>query len=164
MISLFKRLKVGDSVIQGLALHNCQEAATQQEIQEIRETIFDIIRTIRDPEKVGQTLQDLQVVREELITPTYEPKDGSWVTLIQFVPTVPHCSLATLIGLCIRIKLNRELPPNYCKIDIVIRKGSHDTEAEISKQINDKERVAAAMENPHLSQTVQDCIKEQEDY
>ena len=36
------------------------------------------------------------------------------------------------------------------------------TEADINKQINDKERVAAAMENPSLRETVEECIKEQE--
>ena len=32
------------------------------------------------------------------------------VITIEFTPTVPHCSLATLIGLCLREKLRRELP------------------------------------------------------
>ena len=35
------------------------------------------------------------------------------------------------------------------------------TEADINKQINDKERVAAAMENPSLAETVEDCIREE---
>ena len=32
----------------------------------------------------------------------------------------------------------------------------------VNKQINDKERVAAAMENPNLRKIVEDCIKEPE--
>ena len=32
---------------------------------------------------------------------------------VQFTPTIPNCSMATLIGLMIRTKLNRELPPRY---------------------------------------------------
>ena len=39
---------------------------------------------------------------------------------VQFTPTVDHCSLATLIGLCIRTQLLRKLPPTY-KIDITVR-------------------------------------------
>jgi len=30
----------------------------------------------------------------------------------------------------------------------------------VNKQINDKERIAAAMENPNLREMVEECIKE----
>jgi hypothetical protein len=36
-----------------------------------------------------------------------------------FTPTVEHCSMATLIGLCIRTKLLRSLPPRF-KVDILV--------------------------------------------
>ena len=81
---------------------------------------------------------------------------------IEIVPTVPHCSLATLIGLCVRTKLNRELPQGKFKIDLKLKEGSHSTAAEITKQINDKERVAAALENPNLLKVVEECIQEKE--
>lgn len=32
---------------------------------------------------------------------------------IEFSPTIPHCSMATLIGLSIRVKLLRSLPPRF---------------------------------------------------
>lgn len=32
----------------------------------------------------------------------------------------------------------------------------------VNKQINDKERIAAAMENPNLKNLVENCIKEEE--
>ena len=32
---------------------------------------------------------------------------------VLFTPTIPHCSMATLIGLSIRVKLLRSLPPRY---------------------------------------------------
>lgn len=48
---------------------------------------------------------------------------------VEFNPTVPHCSLATLIGLCIRIKLERYLIASF-KLDIYIKKGAHSTEQE----------------------------------
>jgi hypothetical protein len=81
------------------------------------------------------------------------------VARVGIVPTIPHCSLATLIGLCIRTKLERELPPKKFKLDLYLVEGSHQTDAEITKQINDKERVAAAMENPHLRKTVEELIE-----
>jgi hypothetical protein len=36
-----------------------------------------------------------------------------------FTPTVAHCSMATLIGLCIRVKLQRVLPQRF-KVDIQV--------------------------------------------
>jgi hypothetical protein len=57
--------------------------------------------------------------------------------------------MATLIGLMIRVKLHRSLPSNY-KVDIFIEKGKHQQEVEINKQLNDKERVLAALEQPNL--------------
>jgi metal-sulfur cluster biosynthetic enzyme len=81
------------------------------------------------------------------------------VVRIEFNPTVPHCSLATLIGLTIRIKILRHFPNNL-KVDIFIKKGAHSTEDEINKQINDRERIAAAIENQNLWKLVEDCIKD----
>lgn len=129
-------------------------------VDDLRETIYDFLRTIRDPEKPN-TLEDLKVVYEEGIF-VQEPTEGNvYVVRIEFNPTVPHCSLATLIGLCIRIKVQRSLAHNL-KLDIYIKKGAHSTEEEINKQINDKERIAAAMENPNLRQLVESCIKEED--
>jgi len=81
---------------------------------------------------------------------------------IDFNPTVPHCSLASLIGLCLRKKVLVGTFGDRIKLDIVISEGKHNTEEEINKQINDKERVAAAMENPSLRNIVENCILEPE--
>ena len=48
------------------------------------------------------------------------------------------------------------------KIDLQIKEGSHSTGEDITKQINDKERVAAALENPNLRETVDNCINNQD--
>lgn len=32
---------------------------------------------------------------------------------VYFTPTIPHCSMATLIGLSLRVKLQRSLPPRF---------------------------------------------------
>ena len=42
-----------------------------------------------------------------------------------------------------------------------MKEGTHNTEQDINKQINDKERVAAAMENPNLRETVDQCIEDE---
>ena len=83
-----------------------------------------------------------------------------WIR-VQFTPTVPHCSLATLIGLCLRVKLERTLQRSF-KLDIFVNEGTHSIEGDVNKQINDKERVAAAMENLNLREMVEECIKEVE--
>lgn len=74
-----------------------------------------------------------------------------------FTPTVAHCSMATLIGLCIRTKIMRVLPPRF-KVRVELTKGSHSTEEAVNKQLNDKERVLAALENPNLLQLVNKCL------
>ncbi|XP_008120271.1 cytosolic iron-sulfur assembly component 2A isoform X1 [Anolis carolinensis] len=70
--------------------------------------VYDIIRTIRDPEKPN-TLEELDVVTESCVE-VHETSEDEYLVTIRFTPTVPHCSLATLIGLCLRIKLQRCLP------------------------------------------------------
>ena len=106
-------------------------------------------------------MEELNVVQESLVSvTTLSAYSDKFLVNLEFVPTVPHCSLATLIGLCLRTKLNRELPPGRFKIDIRVKEGTHSTSAEITKQINDKERVAAALENPNLVKVVEECIKE----
>ncbi|XP_050226148.1 protein AE7 [Mercurialis annua] len=112
--------------------------------------IFDHIRDIKDPEH-PYSLEELKVITEDAI----EVND-SYVR-VTFTPTVEHCSMATVIGLCLRVKLMRSLPSRY-KVDIRVAPGSHATEAAVNKQLNDKERVAAALENPNLVDMVDECL------
>ena len=62
-------------------------------------------------------------------------------------------SMATLIGLSLRAKLARSLPTRF-KIDVRICEGTHVNEQQVNKQLNDKERVAAALENKNLLDVV----------
>ena len=116
--------------------------------------IFDLIRSINDPEH-PLTLEQLNVVQLENIKMSEQNRNK---VLINFTPTIPHCSMATLIGLSIRVKLLRSLPPRF-KIRIEITEGTHQSEKQINKQLNDKERVAAALENYSLIKVVNQCIK-----
>eukprot|EP00744_Colponema_vietnamica_P014462 GILI01020247.1.p2 GENE.GILI01020247.1~~GILI01020247.1.p2 ORF type:complete len:134 (+),score=18.18 GILI01020247.1:145-546(+) len=121
------------------------------------EEVFDIIRTIKDPE-FPQTLQELNVVSEDMIE--IEHMKGFDVLKIQFVPTVPHCAFAVHIGLCIRAKLKEEFPQfKDFKLDVTVKPGTHNTQPDIDKQVNDKERVSAALENPVVMALVRECIK-----
>lgn len=115
--------------------------------------VFQLIRQIRDPEH-PLTLEELRVVTPDLIRVDTQRK----IVNIQFVPTVPHCSLTSLIGLCIRLELSRTLPA-YFKIDVAVAPGSHIQEEQVNQQLGDKERVAAALENPNLLKLVESCIQ-----
>lgn len=138
----------------------------------------DLIRSITDPEH-PLTLEQLAVVSASQITVTGGKRAR---VLVEFTPTIPHCSMATLIGaslvicprapstcscaprtksrtgLSIRVRLLRALPARY-KVDIRVREGSHQSENAVNRQLNDKERVAAALENSHLVDVVGQCLK-----
>ncbi|CAL8462301.1 g1832 [Coccomyxa elongata] len=114
--------------------------------------IFEHLRDVTDPEH-PYTLEQLNVVSEDLIT----VEDSAGRVRVQFTPTVQHCSMATLIGLSLRVKLMQTLP-NRFKVDIFVTPGTHSTEAAVNKQLNDKERVAAALENPNLVDMVNHCL------
>ena len=84
---------------------------------------------------------------------------------ITWVPTVPNCHLAMTIALSITTKLGLKLHEVIDetktlnpKIRIHVQEGKHETKPEIDKQVNDKERVGAAMENEHLSDLIYSLI------
>jgi uncharacterized Zn finger protein len=63
--------------------------------------------------------------------------------------TTTDCSLATVIGLGVRVRLEQALPPSY-RVEVKIKKDTHSQAEEVNKQLADKERVAAALENENL--------------
>lgn len=46
----------------------------------------------------------------------------------------------------------------WWQVDISITPGGHASEDAVNKQLNDKERVAAALENPNLLNMVNNCL------
>ena len=138
---------------------NLQRKITESvEDLEIREEIdaleiYEHIRRIKDPEHPSITLEQLKVISPDLIT----VDDKGNHIIVKFTPTVDNCSLATLIGLAIRTKLMRILPRRI-KLDIYLTEGTHQTELETNKQLNDKERIAAALEKPSLLKLVNQCL------
>ncbi|XP_066595873.1 MIP18 family protein galla-2 [Prorops nasuta] len=114
--------------------------------------IFDLIRNINDPEH-PLTLEELNVVEQGLI----EVNNDINEIRVNFTPTIPHCSMATLIGLSIRVQLLRTLPSRF-KVKVEITPGTHTSEQAVNKQLADKERVAAALENNHLIEVINQCV------
>mmetsp|Transcript_13053 Transcript_13053/g.32232 ORF Transcript_13053/g.32232 Transcript_13053/m.32232 type:complete len:170 (-) Transcript_13053:63-572(-) len=135
--------------------------------------LFEAIRDIRDPEHPN-SLEELSVVDPGGIY-VEEEKEGEeefGTVVVEVTPTVPHCSMAAIIGLSLRARLQPPgtfgkgcpsvLPSSY-KLDLRIAEGTHVNADELTKQLNDKERVTAALENPLLRDRVMDCIVERAD-
>ncbi|XP_071257536.1 cytosolic iron-sulfur assembly component 2B-like isoform X2 [Salvelinus alpinus] len=109
-------------------------------------------RSINDPEH-PLSLEELNVVEQVRV----RVDDQENTVGVEFTPTIPHCSMATLIGLSIKVKLLRSLPERF-KIDVHITPGTHASEDAVNKQLADKERVAAALENSQLLEVVNQCL------
>jgi len=119
--------------------------------------IFDLIRNINDPEH-PLSLEQLDVVKIDDV----DVNDNGNRVKVAFTPTILHCSMATIIGLSLKVKLLRSLPPRF-KVDVTIAPGTHASETAVNKQLADKERVAAALENSHLLDVVNQCLTEPEE-
>ena len=134
-----------------------------------RSTETDLIASIQDPEH-PLTLGSLSVVNLPDISltstlppsalPTSEstssnirnstpPLPTITTVTVLVTPTITHCSLATVIGLGVRVRLEQALPPRF-RVDVRIKEGTHSTAEQVNRQLGDKERVAAALENGTL--------------
>lgn len=145
-----ERVNVYEKYNQRFIVNENWENDTMEPFDEME--IFGMIKDINDPEH-PLTLEQLKVVTLDQIQ-----FDKGTKLLVHFTPTIPHCSMATLIGLCLRVKLLRSLPSSF-KVEILIQPGTHASELAVNKQLNDKERVAAALENSHLLDVVHKCIQ-----
>ncbi|GJN75964.1 FAM96B protein [Purpureocillium lilacinum] len=123
------------------------EAIDEQEI-------YDLISDISDPEHpVSLGLLSVVNLPDIHITPSPAlgvPDANTIVNVsVELTPTVTHCSLATVLGLGVRVRLEQVLPPNY-RVDVRCKENSHTQDDQVNKQLADKERVAAALENDTL--------------
>ncbi|KAH6669364.1 hypothetical protein B0J14DRAFT_117838 [Halenospora varia] len=133
--------------------------STMEPIDE--QEIYDLIAPISDPEH-PLSLESLGVVKLQdvhLISPP-DPTNPSALSrvLVELTPTVTHCSLATVIGLGVRVRLEQALPPSY-RVEVKIKKDTHSQADEVNKQLADKERVAAALENANLMGILRKMMK-----
>lgn len=123
--------------------------------------IYDLIATMSDPEH-PITLGSLAVVSlpDIAINPTIpsRPDSNLQTVTVLITPTIQHCSLATVIGLGVRVRLEESLPPRF-RVDVRIKEGTHSTADEVNKQLADKERVAAALWNPTLQSFIKKMLE-----
>jgi len=134
------------------ARRQCSATALEDGVEDPLDAreVFDHVRGLRDPEH-PLSLEALRVVQEEQIAV------GHNTVAVRFTPTVPHCSMAALIGLAICTKLRLALPPSM-KVSVQLTEGSHSSEEAVNKQLADKERVAASLENPHMMAVIGKCL------
>lgn len=128
----------------------------REEIDE--QEVYDLISTISDPEhplSLGSlgvvTLSDIKIL------PPSSPRSKISTITVLITPTTSACSLTTVIGLGVKVRLMQALPPRF-RIDVRIKEGTSNTADEVNKQLGDKERVAAAMENRNLVQVVNQML------
>ena len=57
-----------------------------------------------------------------------------------------------------RCRLEQTLPPNY-RVDVRMKDGTHAQDDQVTKQLGDKERVAAALENDTLQRMVDKMLE-----
>lgn len=130
------------------------EAIDEQEI-------YDLVATMSDPEH-PITLGALAVVSlpDISIKPTMpnRPESPLRTVTVLITPTIQHCSLATVIGLGVRVRLEESLPARF-RVDVRIKEGTHSTAEEVNKQLADKERVAAALWNPTLQSFIKKMLE-----
>ena len=123
--------------------------------------IYDLVATMSDPEH-PITLGALAVLSlpDISISPTFpdRPSSNLQTVTVLVTPTIQHCSLATVIGLGVRVRLEESLPPRF-RVDVRIKEGTHSTAEEVNKQLADKERVAAALWNPTLQSFIKKMLE-----
>jgi hypothetical protein len=99
------------------------------------------------------------------------PKPSSRITIhtIYFFPTYGQCKLAPLLGISINLTLFQKSTINQLvsmynpkwlmNFKITIDKQYHTAAENITKQLNDKERLSAALENNAIRLSVLRCMK-----
>jgi len=128
---------------------------TQNTHLDVITQIYEIIRTIRDPEH-PYTLEQLDVVNEKEIT--IEEKHGKLYCTIYWKP-VNAGQYTVHVGMAILMKLQSQLKGlDKLKFTITMKGGNPKYKKMIDKQLNDKERLAAAKENETLITFIESLI------
>eukprot|EP00330_Aristerostoma_sp_ATCC50986_P009566 CAMPEP_0114586436 /NCGR_PEP_ID=MMETSP0125-20121206/9666_1 /TAXON_ID=485358 ORGANISM="Aristerostoma sp., Strain ATCC 50986" /NCGR_SAMPLE_ID=MMETSP0125 /ASSEMBLY_ACC=CAM_ASM_000245 /LENGTH=168 /DNA_ID=CAMNT_0001781885 /DNA_START=92 /DNA_END=598 /DNA_ORIENTATION=- len=118
--------------------------------------VFEAIRSIRDPEH-PYTLEQLDVFTESDIE--IKQIGNKKNITVYWKPSMPQCTYTVHIGLAIRMKIEREVKDfDNMKVTILVKEGTHKHKKLIDKQLNDKERIAAAKENESLKDLLESLI------
>lgn len=147
-------------------------------VQVDEDSIFEVIRDIKDPEH-PYTLEQLGVVSKADITvgetEGYNTGNNSVPSAVDaaraplcstglplrhvtvtFTPTVPHCSMAGMIGLALVYQIMRYTSGLWIRIRI--KENTHSNYMALNKQLSDRDRVLAALENEAVIDLLDFCV------
>ena len=106
--------------------------------------IFDLIRNMNDPEH-PYNLEELNIISlDDIIVDNINR-----IITVYFTPTIENCGFASLIGLSIKKKLLNFISPKY-NIDVLIKEQKNESDKNLNKQMNDKERLEASILNKNI--------------
>ena len=120
--------------------------------------VFEIIRTITDPEH-PYNLEELNIVSLDDI---FVDNENRLIT-VYFSPTIENCDLASFIGLSIKKKLLNFISPKY-NIDVLYKEAKNESQKNLNKQMNDKERLEASNLNKKILEVYSDLTIDIEEY
>jgi len=128
--------------------------------------IFGFLKGVLDPE-FPFCLFSLDIISVEKIGLKNFYHSQSYKISIFFCPTSLTCSLTPIIGLsigniiyhqCFNYWIRKSTPINWIGLFLIdIPTFFHLKREEIVKQLNDKERVSAALENPEIRMAILGC-------
>ena len=131
-------------------------------------SIINQFDSIIDPE-YPMILSELKIIKLERIIITSKLSSRSIVCNLSFFPTYGQCKLAPLIGIAIAIytlkissmkKLIKIFNNKWViKFKIFLPQKNHTVGNSITKQLNDMERLSAALENNSIRLSILKCIK-----
>lgn len=126
------------------AIHPLPTQADLDNFSDEVQDVWFLLVDIKDPE-FPCSLAELRVIRPENF------RADEFSVSVVFVPTIPHCSLSNFIGLALKEKLRRHFG-DCRKIFVAVKE--HEDAEKLNKQLADKERTQAAMENPEIADIV----------
>lgn len=105
--------------------HSDSEDETPEDIDE--QEVYDLISTVSDPEH-PLSLGSLGVVTLDdiAITAPASPHSRISTVTVLLTPTTSACSLTTVIGLGVKVRLLQALPPRF-RVDVRIKEGTSNT-------------------------------------
>ncbi|KAG7228438.1 hypothetical protein INR49_007611, partial [Caranx melampygus] len=121
--------------------------------REIFDILLHLIRSINDPEH-PLSLEELNVV-EQIRVKVNDPEN---FVGIEFTPTIPTAAWQHSSACPSKSSCSAPCPTGSRYIDVHITPGTHASEEAVNKQLADKERVAAALENSSLLEVVNQCL------
>jgi len=131
-------------------------------------TVLCELDDIIDPE-FPFSLTELNILKLESIEIIIRTSSSLLIYLIPFYPTYGQCKLAPLIGIVTitsifrflsLIKLARSNNDKWLvNFKVNLSSDDHKIGENITKQINDKERLSAALENRSIRLSILKCIK-----